>query len=225
MRLKNYYETKDFARLANVTSKTLGRLKERILKENPHTAKIKHGSKPHKFHHSLLKEYLSPDFYKVMLDNRSLRNTISCLRDSDSLGYRLFKMEWTWWCTVSYQQELPASACRIFMDDLYNQLEMKYGDRCVLRMFYTTESYSVRDGNHNHFVLYVSEPSLHFEIRQEMLAIIGANQFDIQKYDEEKPCVFYSCKEGMSGTEWDLWGNNLKEEAANYENQSYRTAV
>lgn len=111
------------------------------------------------------------------------------------------------------------------MDDLYSQLEAKYGDRCKLRMFYTTESYSVRDGNHNHFVLYVDNPDWHFAVRQDMLTIIGGNHFDIQKYDEDKPCIFYSCKEGMNGTEWDIWGNNLTEDGIQHENQSYRKAV
>ena len=218
MIFKEYLTTQEFADIAGITPKTIGRLKKEILKENPNTAKIKSAKKPHKFHHSLLKRYLSPEIYSVFLENRSLRNTIQCLRRTDSLGYKLFQMDWTFWCTVAYKDEFTTDQCRTKMDSFYQHLVNKFGEETDLRMYYTTESFNTRQGNHNHFLLNASDTKLHYIIKQELQNYLQGNSVDVKNYDESLPCIFYSEKEGLQGTAWDIWGNNLKNDGLKYEN-------
>ncbi len=225
MILKEYYETKEFAKLANVSEKKIYRDKEKYLLKNPNTKKIKHKSKPYKFHHSLLKDYVSEEVYGIILKAKSQNNTILCLKKTDSLGYTLFKMDWTWWCTVAYKNELTGDACRNVMDNLYKTIEDKYGDLSHLRMFYTTESFSTKEGHHNHFVFNASNPDVHYAIKQDIVNLIGKDRHEIETYDETQPCIFYSCKEGLQGTGWDIYGNNLAEDGKAYENKSYRKAI
>lgn len=225
MIFKEFYTTQEFAELAKIVPKTVRRLKDKILKQNPITGKIKHSKKPYKFHHSLLKEFLSPNIYSLILENKSLRNTIKCLRETDSLGYKLFQLDWTWWCTVAYKYEFTSDQCRMQMDEFYKHVEEKFGSETGLRMYYTTESFDNRQGNHNHFVFNVTNPKMRYTLKNELEDFLGKNRLDVKKYDAELPCIFYSGKEGLQGTAWDIWGNNLKEDGVKYANQGNRKTI
>ena len=217
MKFKEYYETEEFAKLVNRDKKTIRRLKKNILSKYPNSNKIIQG-RPDRYHHTLLKKFLSSDIYQIILDNKSLCNTIRCLKKTDTLEYKLFKMHWNWWCTVSYANELSRDRCRDEMDKLYNYLEHKYGGYTHLRMFYTTESFSNRDeAHHNHFVLDISESKYHYLIKKDIERIFKKDRIHIQEYDEFKSCIFYCGKEGLNSTHWDLLGNNLKNEGIQYD--------
>jgi hypothetical protein len=218
MIFKEYLNTQEFAQIAGITVKTVGRLKKEILKRNPNTTKINTKKRPHKLHHSLLKEYLSPEVYEVFLENKSLRNTIQCLRQTDSMGYKMFQLDWTWWCTVSYKDEFTPDQCRCRMDGFYHHILDKFGNNTNIRMYYTTESFNSRQGNHNHFVFDVTDPKLHFIVKQELEEYLKGNRIEVKKYDESLPCIFYSEKEGLKGTAWDIWGNNLEADGLRYAN-------
>ncbi len=152
------------------------------------------------------------------MDNKSLLNTIRCLRRTDTLEYKLFKMPWKWWCTVSYSSELHRDTCRDTMTMMYNHIEEKYGDKTEIRMFYTTEPFSTRDeGHHNHFVLDVGKEKYHYPIKKDLEKFLVGNRIHIEKYDEYKPCIFYCTKEGLYHTDWDILGNNLKQDGIDYD--------
>ena len=217
MEFKNYYVTKDFAKLANKNQKTIKRLKKDLIKNNPNTKLVIEG-RPDKYHYSLLKNYISPRIFKIILDNKSYLNTIKCLKRTDSLEHKLFKMPWKWWCTVSYSNELSKNSCRDVMDKTYHFLENKYGAESSIRMFYTTESFSNRDeAHHNHFVLDVEDANYHYSVKKDLENLFDDNRIHVEKYDDYKPCIFYCTKEGMNGTDWDILGNNLIEDGINYE--------
>lgn len=101
-------------------------------------------------------------------------------------------------------------------------LEDKYGNSTEIRLFYTTESFTVRDGNHNHFVLYISNPELHYAVKKDMTEYIGTNITDIKPYDEDLPCIFYSSKKGLEGIAWDILGNDLKKDGLENANKGNR---
>lgn len=216
MIFKEYLETQEFASIAGITTKTVGRLKKELLSGNSTTKKIKCGKKPYKYHHSLLKRFLSPEVYKILMENKSLRNTIRCVKETDTLAYKLFQLDWTWWCTVAYQKEFSEDQCREKMDKFYDHLAEKFGAETNLRMFYTTESFDVRQGHHNHFVVSVSDPKLHYLVKTELQTFMVDDRVEVQRYDAELPCIFYSTKEGTTGTGWDLHGNNLKADGLRY---------
>lgn len=220
MKIREYYETQEFAEIANISLKTLSRLKKQLLQDNPKTKKVKYKSKPFKYHYTLLKKYLSPSAYNLFLENKSLRNTIKCLKQPDTLAHKLFQMDWTWWCTIAYKEELSADSCSRHMDTFYNQIENVYGENTDLRIYYTTESFSSQEGHHNHFVMNVSDISQHYSIKQDLESYFKGNRIDIQKYDEELPCIFYSEKQGLKGINWNIYGNNLTQEGIKYEVKS-----
>ncbi|MFY0602590.1 MAG: hypothetical protein JXQ93_01475 [Flavobacteriaceae bacterium] len=217
MKFREYYNTKEFAELANKNEKTIRRLKKRLIENKPKTRLVLEG-KPDKYHYSLLRRYLSPRIYQIILDNKSYTNTIRCLKKTDTLEYKLFKMPWKWWCTASYSRELNRGICRDVMTKFYNQIEGKYGEKTKLRMFYTTESFSYRDeAHHNHFVIDVSDSKYHYSIKKELENYFRNDRLYIENYDEYKPCIFYCGKENLNGTAWDILGNDLKTDGICYD--------
>ena len=62
---KNYYNTKQFAELANVSSKSLGRLKKELIGTNPTTDAIIQKSNKNYYHFSLLEKFVSGDVYEI----------------------------------------------------------------------------------------------------------------------------------------------------------------
>ena len=65
MMLKNYYNTKQFAELANVSSKSLARLKKELIETNPETVAIIQKSNKNYYHYSLLEKFVSGDVYEI----------------------------------------------------------------------------------------------------------------------------------------------------------------
>ncbi len=216
-KFKEYYSTNEFASIANLSTKTLTRLKKELIAENPNTLKVKRiNGNGNEYHHSLLKRYISPEIFDILLSNKSLRNTISCLKRENTIEHYLFHMPWTFFGTVAYKNELSEDLCFDTMSKVYNTIENIYGDKTIIRMFFTTESFTSAEGNHNHFVLYISNNKLAPKIEMDIKTMLDGNRIHLDSYDDQRPCIFYSGKEGLKGVNWDILGNNLSKDGVEF---------
>ncbi|WP_242158206.1 hypothetical protein [Aestuariivivens sediminis] len=168
-------------------------------------------SKPYKYSFKMMSEFTSPQLFELIQRNRSLSNTIECMQRYDTLEHHLSFLSWEFFSTITYKNPKDKEECRILMNELYEEIESRSsGDT---RMFYTTENFSVSNGNHNHFVL-KSDMKL-YQIRDLMKELESVGIIDIQRYDMELAAIFYICKEvknNQNGLYWDLLGNNLEED-------------
>lgn len=141
-------------------------------------------------------------------DSDNLKSLINCLsNDKDGFLTKLWMMDWTLFCTVAYVDERNQQSCSNQMRGLYNYLESKF-KKADLRLFFTTEKFSSRDGSHNHFILYASN-NLQIKIMKEIKDYFSFDRTDIKLYDKMKAGVFYIAKDGLTDVNWDLLGNNL----------------
>ena len=150
-------------------------------------------------------------------ENQSMRNLIDNLVDKDSLQYRLWQLDWSFFITVAYQLERNKKSCFRQMHALYEHLEQKYGDSTALRLFFTSEPFTNRKGYHNHLVLYVANTQLREEILTEIQNFFNYDRVDVGIYDKYKACVFYMSKDGIVNEDWDILGNNFKQDGLQFE--------
>jgi hypothetical protein len=154
-------------------------------------------------------------------ENQSMKNLIDCcLIDKDSLSLRLWRLEWSFFITVAYKLERDKKSCFRQMHGLYEHLENKFGEATALRLFFTSEPFTNRTGYHNHLVLDVANKKLHQEILAEVQNYFSYDRVDVGIYDRYKAGVFYMTKEGTMTEDWDILGNNLKNDGVQgqYEN-------
>lgn len=145
-------------------------------------------------------------------ENQSMRNLIDNLVDKDSLQFRLWQLDWSFFITVAYKYEKNQKGCFKQMHALYENLEKKYGDATKLRLFFTSEPFTNRKGFHNHLVLNVTNRKLHEEILNEIRDYFSFDRVDVRPYDMYKAVVFYMTKEGTINEDWDILGNDLKQD-------------
>lgn len=145
-------------------------------------------------------------------ENQSMRNLIDCLVDKDSLQYKLWQMDWSFFFTVAYKTERNKKSCVKQMHSLYEYLEKKYGDRTDLRLFFSTEAFSDRQCYHNHFVLNISNKKMEQEVVEAIQKYFRYDRLDVRAYDKYKAGIFYASKEGLVNEDWDILGNNLKQD-------------
>ena len=69
----------------------------------------------------------------------------------DTLEQHLSFAEWDYFITVTYEEYKERMECVTLMNEIYDQIESQSSGNT--RMFYTTETFSIDKGNHNHFVL------------------------------------------------------------------------
>jgi hypothetical protein len=149
------------------------------------------------------------DENKVLrLENQSMKNLIDCLVDKDSLQYKLWTMEWSFFITVAYKSERNKKSCFRVMNTLYDELIATYGGKNDIRIFFSTEPFINRKGHHNHLVFYISNQKLLDEIKNFVYHFFNFDRVDISLYDKYKAGVFYACKEGLVNEDWDLLYNN-----------------
>lgn len=151
-------------------------------------------------------------------ENQSMRNLIDCLVDKDSLQYRLWRMEWSFFFTAAYKAERNKKSCFRVMNAVYEHLINKFGEDTGLRLFFTTEEFVNRKGYHNHFVLNIENKKLHEQIVAEIKNYFSYDRVDVSLYDKYKAGVFYASKEGLVNEDWDILGNNLKNDGLSYAN-------
>ena len=94
------------------------------------------------------------------------------------------------------------------MSELYEFIEaFNFGGE--VRLFFTTEPFSNRNGCHNHLILKMDGSIKDVTAFLKKYAPVG--RIDVKPYDQELAGFFYVCKEGRIGEDWDLLGNKLVE--------------
>lgn len=141
-------------------------------------------------------------------ENHSMRNLIDCLVDKDSLQYRLWQLDWSFFFTVAYKLDRKKNSCFRLMHGVYDFLLQKYGNATELRMFFTTEPFANRAGYHNHFAIHIENKQLHEEIITDIKDYFSYDRVDIGKYDRYKAGLFYMSKDGLNGEDWDFIDTN-----------------
>jgi hypothetical protein len=66
-------------------------------------------------------------------------------------------------------------------------------------------------------VLNVTNRKLHEEILNEIRDFFNFDRVDVRPYDRYKAVVFYMTKEGTINEDWDILGNNIKEDGLQFE--------
>ncbi len=143
-------------------------------------------------------------------ENQSMRNLIDCLADKESLQHTFWQMNWSFFFTVAYKLERNKTSCFKQMHGLYDYLNEKYQDSTELRMFFTTEPFTNRNGYHNHFVIYIGDKKLHEQIVTDIQQYFSYDRIDVSIYDKYKAGLFYMAKESLNGIDWDFIDNNSK---------------
>lgn len=152
-------------------------------------------------------EALFEELKIVELENKSLRNLITCLADKDTLQKTFWDMDWSFFVTVAYRAERNKKSCFRLMHLLNDQLTDKYGDETRLRMFFVTEPFANRNGYHNHFALYVENKKIEPQICDYIRKFFEYDRVDIAAYDMFQAGIFYMTKEGLQGDDWDILKN------------------
>ncbi|MFH6767475.1 hypothetical protein V8G56_01910 [Gaetbulibacter aquiaggeris] len=213
--MENYVKNQEFIKRAGISRSKL----YRTYQESPELwdeTTIKNGKRviPEKHYKYFDRELL----YR---DNKSMRNLLDCLQDPKSLPYRLWYSEWTFFITISYKLDRTKEACANRMRQLYDRLETIYGGDTGLRMFFTSEPFTNRKGFHNHVIIYIENKSLKWKIKKAIEEELAKrDKIDLSNYDHRLGAIFYISKEGLNDTEWDLLGNNLKQEGIDYESKN-----
>lgn len=140
-------------------------------------------------------------------ENQSMRNLLDCLIDRDSLQYRLWEMDWTFFSTIAYKRERNKISCYKQMTGLFNHLNKMFGSVTELRLFFTCEPFANRAGYHNHFVLYVQNNKLEEQVYNEISNYFEYDRVDVKNYDRYKAGLFYISKKGLHFEDWDYLDN------------------
>ena len=150
------------------------------------------------------------DEYDIMCsENKSMKNLIDGLMDKESLCRTLWDMDWTYFITVAYKADRNKKSCYRMMDALYEHLVTTF-PKATIRMFFTTEKFTNRDGYHNHFTLYASNDYYQWIIQETIKDFFQFDRTDIAYYDPYKAGLFYIAKDGLVNEDWDLFGSDLK---------------
>ena len=72
-------------------------------------------------------------------------------------------------------------------------------------MFFTTESFKLRDGHHTHFVIYVDDPVKATLVKNFIKEYFRHDRVDIEPYNPDEGGIFYITKEDLQGPDWDFW--------------------
>jgi len=216
----NYYDEKEFLVRAKISRSTL----YRFYKKNEELKEETELDYKRTYPESHLKYFNSEvmfDENKVLrLENQSMRNLIDCLVDKESLQYRLWQLDWNFFCTVAYKTDRNKKSCFRQMHGVYEELDKKFGNETEMRLFFSTEPFTNRLGYHNHFVIQVANPNLYEAVVRTIQEYFSYDRIDVKKYDRYKAGLFYVAKDGLVNEDWDLLGNNLKVEGINHENKS-----
>lgn len=211
MKLKNWYTSQEMSDICKKSTRTIERRRKKLLKENPDLDWFKTKSKPYKYSFKFMSEFISPELFDLIQYNRSLSNTIECMHLDNTLEQYLAFADWDYFITVTYKENKDKMECITMMKEIYKRIDSLSSGHT--RIFYTTETFSIDKGNHNHMVL-KSDLKL-YEVRDLIEELEPVGIIDVQRYNYELAAIFYICKEWRgknSGLYWDLDGSNLKED-------------
>ncbi|MDB9960474.1 hypothetical protein OAD62_00085 [Oceanihabitans sp.] len=149
------------------------------------------------------------DEYNVLCsENKSMKNLIDGLMDKNSLCRTLWEMDWTYFITVAYKAERNRKSCYRMMDSLYEHLVSSFPE-VTIRLFFTTEKFTNRDGHHNHLVLHIGKEYADWIVQETIRSLFNYDRTDIVYYDPYKAGLFYIAKDGLVNEDWDLFGSDL----------------
>jgi hypothetical protein len=222
MKTKNWYTSKEISEICKNSTRTIERKRNKLLKLNPDLDWFRMNTKPYKYSYRIMGEFMSPKVFELIKRNRQLSNTIRCLHRTRTLEQQLSFFEWDFFVTISYEDSLSKKKCFSAMSELYDEM-VKESCGKEVRMFFTTEPFANRYGYHNHLAIKMSGTLEDIKRFIERYAPIGI--VDVQPYDPELAGIFYICKNGRDGVDWDLMGNNLSKENLIDENENHKRAV
>lgn len=211
MKLKNWYTIQEISNICKKSIRTIERRRDKLLEDNPELDWFKMKTKPYKYSFKFMSEFISPELFDLIKYNRSLSNTIECMHRDDTLEQHLSFAGWDYFITVTYEEYKERMECVTLMNEIYDKIESQNSGNT--RMFYTTETFSIDKGNHNHFVL-KSDLKLN-QVIDLIKEIEPVGIIDVRRYNYELAAIFYICKEwsgNNSDLYWGVLGNNLKED-------------
>lgn len=197
-----YYNKEEFMRKIEVSRSTV----DRFYRDYPICAdeRVKDGKRvniPETHLKYFVKElWMEEDKAK---DDRikKLEKLVSLIKE-DSLAANLWKKDWVWYGTVSYRNDLSRDNCYNKMQLMFKKLIDVFGSDSDLKLFFTTESFNLRDGHHSHFVI-DCHPDYKLAVKQMTKEIFTKDRIDIRLYNYLEAGIFYITKEGLQGTDWD----------------------
>jgi len=149
----------------------------------------------------------------LRMKNKSMRNVIDCLADKDSLQFRIWNQNWTFFGTVAYKSERNKKSCFRQMHSLFDFLSEKY-EHSTIRLFFTTEPFTNRGGFHNHFVIFVDDRKMDEVLKKDIQEFFLYDRTEFAPYNRYEAGIFYMCKEGLMNEDWDILYNKLDNEKA-----------
>lgn len=211
-----YYNVKQFTKKINKSRSTVYRFYNKNQELNLETKKKKN---KRLFPIEHIKYFNSEKLFdsnkELEKKNKSMKNLINCLLGEDCIEKTLSTKNWSYFCTVAYKFERNEKSCYKAMTSMYDMLEVKYGAKTDIRLFFTTEEFANREGCHSHFVLYIKNENLHNEIIEDLKNFFNYDRFDFNVYDKYKAGVYYLAKKGLVGENWDFLSNNIKRKKEN----------
>ena len=132
---------------------------------------------------------------------KNLQKIIYLARDKNSLAAKLWYMDWVIFGTVSYRTDYTKDTCYNKMVKMHDQLKNNLDDS-DLKLFFTTESYDVRGGNHSHFVINCNYQNIN-KVNQFIETHFNWDRVLLAEYTPEEAGLFYIIKDGLQGTDWD----------------------
>lgn len=209
MKTKDWYSSEEISQLCNVHTRTIERKRNQLLEVNPDIDWFRMSKKPYKYSYKMIGEFMSPQVFELIKRNYQLARTIDCMHRTNTLEQHLSFLDWNYFVTIAPVDTMSKQKCYSAMSELYEMIEAySFGDST--RMFFTTEPFSNRKGYHNHFILKMDGNIKGVTDFIMQYAPIG--RVDVKPYDPELAGVFYICKEGKNGEDWDLFGNRLEQD-------------
>ena len=206
MIVKDFYTTKEIADIGNICTETVNRRRSKFIKEG-NTRLFKLDQRPYLHSYRFLSEFVSDTVYSIIETNKQMKNTIECLHSHRSFERKLSYLEWDYFVTIAYEADFSNKICYEFMSKAYSTID-DYAFSGDTRMFFVSEPFTNRKGYHNHCVVKAGVSS---DILKQMVErSVPKARIDVKPFQREKAGIFYICKDGFRGEDWDIMGNNLK---------------
>lgn len=138
-----------------------------------------------------------------------LKRVVDLLLDPNTIQYRLYQMDWDWFGTIAFKNEVNKRGSYHKMLQAFDYIIGQFGKEIDLRMFFTVEPFTHRGGTHIHFILKVGNGLLKNAVIEELKGFFKNNRLDFKKYDKYKAGIYYISKNGLRGEDWDILGNDL----------------
>lgn len=209
MIVKELYTTEEIAELGNICKETVRRRRSKFIKEGKNIVWFKTEQRPYLHSYRFLSEFISDSMYSIIETNRQMKNTIDCLHSHRSFEKQLSFLEWDYFVTIAYEKDYSNKTCFTLMNKMYEAVD-DYAFSGDTRMFFVTEPFTNRKGYHNHCVV---KAGLSTDILKQVIERSTPKaRIDIIPFQREKAGVFYICKNGFKGEDWDILGSNLKDD-------------